>query len=107
VGTSVGVSAPTGPASLTPLSPALGRTLSSECGSISKNVGAESNEPEPEDSPKDKFFVVKSLTVESLELSVVRSGVWATQSHNEATLNKAYQVCCFCIKLFLEHQANI
>jgi hypothetical protein len=69
---------PTGPASLTPLSPVLGRTLSSEYRSISKNVGTESNELEPEDSPKDKFFVVKSLTVESLELSVVRSGVWAT-----------------------------
>jgi hypothetical protein len=106
VETSASVSAPTGPAALTPLSPALGQTLSSESGSISKDVGAESNEPEPEDSPKDKFFVLKSLTVESLELSV-RSRVWATQSHNEATLNKAYQVCCFCIKLFLEHQANI
>jgi hypothetical protein len=106
VGTSAGVSAPTGPAALTPLSPALGQTLSSESGSISKDVGAESNELEPKDSPKDKFFVVKSLTVESLELSV-HSGVWATQSHNETTLNKAYQVCCFCIKLFLEHQANI
>lgn len=90
VGTSAGVSAPTGPAALTPLSPGLGRTLSSESGSISKDVGAESNELEPKDSPKDKFFVVKSLTVESLELSV-RRGVWATQSHNETILNKAYQ----------------
>ncbi|RFU25473.1 hypothetical protein B7463_g10864, partial [Scytalidium lignicola] len=40
--------------------------------------------------PKDKFFVVKSLTVEDLELSV-RNGIWATQSHNEEVLNKAYQ----------------
>ena len=41
--------------------------------------------------PKDKFFIVKSLTVEDLELSV-RNGIWATQSHNEEALNKAYQV---------------
>jgi RNA recognition motif-containing protein len=40
---------------------------------------------------KDRFFVVKSLTVEDLELSV-RNGVWATQSHNEEALNKAYEV---------------
>lgn len=43
------------------------------------------------DLPKDKFFIVKSLTVEDLELSV-RNGIWATQSHNEEALNKAYQV---------------
>lgn len=40
---------------------------------------------------KDKFFVLKSLTVEDLELSM-RNGVWATQSHNEETLNRAFQV---------------
>ncbi|KAI9840656.1 MAG: hypothetical protein M1837_001380 [Sclerophora amabilis] len=39
---------------------------------------------------KDKFFVVKSLTMEDLETSV-RNGIWATQSHNEATLNRAYE----------------
>ncbi|KAI1002798.1 hypothetical protein K3495_g5403 [Podosphaera aphanis] len=41
-------------------------------------------------SPRDKFFVVKSLTVEDLELSV-RNGIWATQSHNESILNKAFE----------------
>jgi hypothetical protein len=41
--------------------------------------------------PRDKYFIVKSLTVEDLELSV-RNGIWATQSHNEDTLNQAYQV---------------
>ena len=40
---------------------------------------------------KEKFFVVKSLTVEDLELSV-RNGIWATQAHNEAALNMAYEV---------------
>lgn len=40
---------------------------------------------------KDRFFVLKSLTVEDLNLSV-QTGVWATQSHNEETLNKAFEV---------------
>lgn len=39
----------------------------------------------------DKYFVLKSLTVEDMELSV-RNSIWATQSHNEDTLNKAYEV---------------
>lgn len=39
----------------------------------------------------EKYFVVKSLTIEDLELSV-RNGIWATQAHNEATLNKAFEV---------------
>ncbi|KAK0628132.1 YT521-B-like domain-containing protein [Bombardia bombarda] len=38
---------------------------------------------------KDRFFILKSLTVEDLELSV-RTNIWATQSHNEETLNKAF-----------------
>jgi len=38
----------------------------------------------------EKFFVVKSLTVQDLEASV-RNGTWATQSHNEEALNKAYE----------------
>lgn len=40
-----------------------------------------------------RYFVVKSLTVEDLDLSK-QSGIWATQDHNEATLNQAYEVCC-------------
>lgn len=39
----------------------------------------------------DKYFVMKSLTVEDMELSV-RNSIWATQSHNEEALNKAYEV---------------
>jgi RNA recognition motif-containing protein len=39
----------------------------------------------------EKYFVVKSLTLQDLEASV-RSGVWATQSHNEVALNNAYEV---------------
>lgn len=37
-----------------------------------------------------KYFIVKSLTLQDLELSV-RNGIWATQSHNEESLNKAFQ----------------
>lgn len=44
-----------------------------------------------------KYFIVKSLTLQDLELSV-RNGIWATQSHNEDVLNKAFRVstphCC-------------
>lgn len=39
----------------------------------------------------NRYFIVKSLTVEDLEHSR-RSGVWATQSHNEIALNEAYEV---------------
>lgn len=39
----------------------------------------------------EKFFIVKSLTLQDLELSV-RNGIWATQAHNEEVLNKAYEV---------------
>ncbi|KAG5950486.1 hypothetical protein E4U53_004957 [Claviceps sorghi] len=38
----------------------------------------------------DKFFILKSLTTEDLDLSV-RTGIWATQSHNEEALNRAFQ----------------
>ena len=37
----------------------------------------------------EKFFIVKSLTVQDLEASV-RNGIWATQSHNEEGLNRAF-----------------
>jgi RNA recognition motif-containing protein len=47
--------------------------------------------PSPSSRVPDRFFIVKSLTVEDLELSK-RSGIWATQTHNEANLNKAYEV---------------
>jgi RNA recognition motif-containing protein len=39
----------------------------------------------------NKYFIVKSLTLQDLELSV-RNGIWATQSHNEDVLNKAFRV---------------
>ncbi|EFW98847.1 yt521-b-like splicing factor [Grosmannia clavigera kw1407] len=46
----------------------------------------------PEVRSKDRFFILKSLTVEDLESSM-RTGIWATQSHNEETLNSAFKNC--------------
>lgn len=40
---------------------------------------------------KEKFFVVKSLTLEDLDRSV-QTGLWATQAHNEESLNEAFAV---------------
>jgi YT521-B-like domain len=39
----------------------------------------------------ERYFIVKSLTLQDLEQSV-RNGIWATQSHNEDVLNRAYRV---------------
>jgi hypothetical protein len=50
------------------------------------------SEEAPEASTSSsKYFIVKSLTLQDLELSV-RNGIWATQSHNEDILNKAFRV---------------
>ena len=51
-------------------------------------------------SVPDKYFIVKSLTVEDMELSV-RNNIWATQAHNEDALNQAYKVWHFPWKTFV------
>ncbi|KAL4911625.1 hypothetical protein BDW74DRAFT_11041 [Aspergillus multicolor] len=38
----------------------------------------------------NRYFILKSLTVEDLELSW-QSGIWATQTHNEESLNRAFE----------------
>lgn len=65
-------------------------------------VGLSSSQHSPDTALKDegaederrrvpeKFFAVKSLTVQDLEASV-RNGIWATQSHNEDVLNRAFE----------------
>ena len=100
MGTASGVTVPTGPAALSPPSnPPIARTPSPE-ESATKQTATAANSATVDGATeetalaKDKFFVVKSLTVEDLELSV-RNGIWATQSHNEEALNNAYQVCRF------------
>lgn len=63
---------------------------SNECrthGSVQEDVGKDVTTAT---KAKEKFFVLKSLTIEDLDASV-RSGLWATQSHNEADLNAAYK----------------
>ncbi|CEJ90667.1 hypothetical protein VHEMI06434 [[Torrubiella] hemipterigena] len=39
---------------------------------------------------KDRFFILKSLSLEDLERSL-QTGIWATQSHNEAALGEAHK----------------
>lgn len=94
VGTAAGVPVPTGPAALTPpANPMVARSPSPESDTKARAIDGnpeETGDTEDPKGPKDKFFIVKSLTVEDLELSV-RNGIWATQSHNEEALNKAYQ----------------
>ena len=41
---------------------------------------------------RDRFFILKSLTIDDLELSTF-NGIWATQAHNEVILDDAYKVC--------------
>ena len=91
VGTVPGVLVPTGPAALTPPSPVIDGISSPDSTPEPAEDGVNTDLPNKDkSSPKDKYFVVKSLTVEDLELSV-RNGIWATQSHNEEILNKAFQ----------------
>lgn len=88
-------SIPTGPAALNPPSVSALGAPSVDGPPVTAGVdGESSNTSQPDGSAaalRDKYFVVKSLTVEDLELSV-RNGIWATQSHNEDVLNQAYQV---------------
>lgn len=93
-----GVTAPTGPSVAT----------TTKTDQVSDATPMQSGSPNPADEPtttmtpkaepaeettpqKDKFFILKSLTVEDLELSV-RTGIWATQAHNEDALNSAFKV---------------
>ncbi|KAL5121787.1 hypothetical protein ACEQ8H_000002 [Pleosporales sp. CAS-2024a] len=59
-----------------------GPTDDSPCRDVDVNSGTSS-------SP-NRYFIVKSLTLQDLELSV-RNGIWATQSHNEDVLNQAFR----------------
>lgn len=103
-----GITAPTGPSAATPHHVPVpepqenlaATTTEVEPSSSENGTPSVSSAPETKVSPtavdssaqKDKFFVLKSLTVEDLELSV-RTGIWATQAHNEENLNKAFKVC--------------
>lgn len=90
-----GTTAPTGPSSASTSLPVPNEENSTEIGGLSPTTGqtvqAKDNSATDGTTQLDKFFILKSLTVEDLELSV-KTGVWATQSHNEETLNAAFKV---------------
>lgn len=92
-----GTGIPTGPASLlstiAPSQSAIesirqNREVSSRAEALAQEEGKEPGQALPMGS--DKFFIMKSLTVEDMELSV-RNNIWATQAHNEEALNKAFE----------------
>lgn len=99
-----GVTAPTGPAASTPQQTTAPEPQVDGDGADSPHESAkaapvlapfptEQRDASPDSSTpqKDKFFILKSLTMEDLELSV-RTGIWATQAHNEEILNSAFKV---------------
>lgn len=99
-----GTIAPTGPASnvaanpsATPQDDNAANATTSETDSSTSATAATGETPQPrvaavaDGAQQDRFFILKSLTVEDLELSV-RTGIWATQSHNEEALNHAFKV---------------
>ena len=94
-----GATAPTGPSSVNPPPSTSNEDTSSispsEAGTSSPSL-SQTAQPKPDKvgvngNQQDKFFVLKSLTADDLDLSV-QTGIWATQSHNEETLNKAFKV---------------
>lgn len=65
-------------------------TVDGDAPELSLAAPATGNDPPPA-RVVDRYFIVKSLATEDLELSKI-SGIWATQSHNEAAMNQAYEV---------------
>ncbi|KAL8718305.1 MAG: hypothetical protein Q9225_004534 [Loekoesia sp. 1 TL-2023] len=95
--TAPGAGVPTGPASLmSAIAPSqsaiesirLNREVSSQAEAMAQAEGREPDQASPKGT--DKFFIMKSLTVEDMELSV-RNNIWATQAHNVEALNKAFE----------------
>ncbi|KEY64802.1 hypothetical protein S7711_08080 [Stachybotrys chartarum IBT 7711] len=109
-----GIAAPTGPAAATPVSMSssppsseqLQDTMSPSEDPLSPVDGhpglPKSITTSEGSSKKDRFFILKSLTVEDLDLSC-RTGIWATQSHNEDALSKAFKTSN---NVFLVFSAN-
>lgn len=93
-----GATAPTGPAVAASIPSAQNGQASkktSEDGAASPSISesAQTRVSSGGGTPQqDKYFVLKSLTLEDLDHSV-KTGVWATQPHNENTLNEAFKVC--------------
>ncbi|KAF2429920.1 hypothetical protein EJ08DRAFT_264540 [Tothia fuscella] len=76
-----------------PLVDGLGDAFGEAAEGEEQGVEEQSDKQEPNaglEKVNEKFFIVKSLTLQDLEQSVL-NGVWATQSHNEEALNKAFE----------------
>ncbi|KAI0863224.1 hypothetical protein F4860DRAFT_502024 [Xylaria cubensis] len=93
-----GQTAPTGPAAISPgvqnissdRPPSKSANKSANPSSAQEDgIGAKTTPVVDGTQQRDKFFILKSLTVEDLDLSI-QNGVWATQSHNEEALNDAF-----------------
>ncbi|KZT11880.1 uncharacterized protein LAESUDRAFT_618092, partial [Laetiporus sulphureus 93-53] len=65
------------------------RSASSHSGSGSGSYASTSSSIFTQYFPK-RYFILKSLTQKDLDISVEK-GLWATQRHNEATLDQAYR----------------
>ncbi|KAI4283279.1 MAG: hypothetical protein L6R38_002277 [Xanthoria sp. 2 TBL-2021] len=88
---------PTGPATLVPAIAASQSAIESirqnrEVSSRAEAMALADDNDQCQVSAKgsNKFFIMKSLTVEDIELSI-RNSIWATQAHNEEALNKAFE----------------
>ncbi|KAI0547486.1 hypothetical protein F4679DRAFT_574803 [Xylaria curta] len=95
-----GQTAPTGPAAISPgvqnlpsdRPPSKSPNKSANPSSTQEDgIGTKTTPVVDGTQQRDKFFILKSLTVEDLDLSI-QNGVWATQSHNEEALNDAFGV---------------
>ncbi|CAG8026444.1 unnamed protein product [Penicillium nalgiovense] len=85
----------------TPADPREGDSITPELGSAAPVTG---NDPPPA-RLVDRYFIVKSLTVEDLELSK-QSGIWATQSHNEAAMNQAFETTDYVHLIFSANKSG-
>ena len=53
----------------------------------------------------EKFFILKSLTVQDLEASL-QNGIWTTQSQNEKALNEAYNTTDYVYLVFSANKSG-
>ncbi|KAL8971667.1 MAG: hypothetical protein Q9183_000940 [Haloplaca sp. 2 TL-2023] len=95
--TTPGGGVPTGPANLMPATIASQTAIESirQNREVSKRAEAMAqiegtDQGQGPSKGLDKYFIMKSLTMEDMELSV-RNSIWATQAHNEEALNKAFE----------------
>jgi len=81
------------PASEIPMPESEGSGYTQSTSTVASPLAKTTSEtPRGEGQEKERYFILKSLTVEDLGISV-KNGIWATQSHNEELLNAAFQAC--------------